>query len=86
MSNSPDSLCTLAQELLANYFMSYMEQVKQQVPSVDELIAARNYVGAITVLNFKRQGNKSDVKLAEWLAYAHFHHGEHDKVRRVNKL
>lgn len=66
--------------------MSHMEQVKQQVPSVDELIAARNYVGAITVLNFKRQGNKSDVKLAEWLAYAHFHHGEHDKVRRVNKL
>jgi hypothetical protein len=51
---------------------------------VEELIAARNYVAAITVLNFKRQGNKSDVKLAEWLAYAHFHHGEHDKVRRLN--
>lgn len=56
-------------------------QAKQQVPSVEELIAARNYVGAITVLNFKRQGvGRSDIKLAEWLAYAHFHHGEHDKV------
>jgi hypothetical protein len=56
-------------------------QGKQQVPSIEELIAARNYVGAITVLNFKRQGaGKSDIKLAEWLAYAHFHHGEHDKV------
>jgi len=56
------------------------QQVKQHVPSVEELIASRNYVGAITVLNFKRQGNSGDVKLSEWLAYAYFHHGEHDKV------
>lgn len=56
-------------------------QVKQHVPSVEELIAARNYVGATTVLNFKCQGNRSDVKLAEWLAYAYFHNGEHDKVQ-----
>jgi intraflagellar transport protein 56 len=53
------------------------------VPSVEELIQARNYVGAITVLNFKRQGNRNDVKLAEWLAYAYFHHGEHDKASLV---
>lgn len=50
------------------------------MPSLEELIAARDYVGAITVLNFKRQGSKSDVKLTEWLAYAYYHHGEHDKV------
>lgn len=57
-------------------------QAKQQVPSVDELVAARNYVGAVTVLNFKRQGgNRGDVKLSEWLAYSHFHAGEHDKAR-----
>lgn len=58
--------------------------MKQRVPSVEELIAARDYQGAITVLRFKRQGNRGDVKWAEWLAYAYFHHGEHDKVQRLN--
>lgn len=57
-------------------------QLKQEKrpPTLDELLEARDYVGAITLLNFKQQGNKNDTKLVEWLAYAHYHHGEHDKV------
>ncbi len=32
--------------------------------------------------NARRHGNKGDVKLLEWLAYCHFHYGEHDKVSK----
>jgi hypothetical protein len=56
------------------------------VPSLEELIAARDYVGAITVLNSKRQNSKNDVKLTEWLAYAYYHNGEHDKVEPSQQL
>ncbi|WIA21525.1 hypothetical protein OEZ85_000725 [Tetradesmus obliquus] len=53
---------------------------EKRPPTLDELLDARDYVGAITLLNFKRQGNRNDTKLVEWLAYAHYHHGEHDKA------
>lgn len=41
----------------------------------------RDYQGAIAVLLFKRHANRNDVRTSEFLAYAHFHYGEHDKVR-----
>jgi intraflagellar transport protein 56 len=58
------------------------QQPKQQAPSLEELLAARDYVGAVTLLRFKRQHDRS-AELAEWLAYALFHAGEHDKVSDV---
>lgn len=51
------------------------------MPGIEALIAARDYVGVITLLRFKQQGNRDDLKATEWLAYAYFHNGEHDKVR-----
>lgn len=41
----------------------------------------RDYQGAIALLLFKRHANRNDVRTSEFLAYAHFHYGEHDKVR-----
>eukprot|EP00878_Enallax_costatus_P046457 GHUV01056477.1.p1 GENE.GHUV01056477.1~~GHUV01056477.1.p1 ORF type:complete len:100 (-),score=20.78 GHUV01056477.1:65-364(-) len=59
---------------------------EKKVPSLDELLDSRDYVGAITLLKFKLQGSRSDVRLTEWLAYAHYHHGEHDKVSTAPAL
>ncbi|KAF8058368.1 DYF13 [Scenedesmus sp. PABB004] len=53
---------------------------EKRVPSLEELLEARDYVGAITLLQYKRRGARGDAKLAEWQAYAHFHHGEQDKA------
>jgi intraflagellar transport protein 56 len=50
------------------------------VPDFLDLLSKRDYVGAITVLKFKQHSSKNDSKISEWLAYAHFHYGEHDKV------
>jgi hypothetical protein len=61
-------------------FLQAQAKQEKRPPTLDELLDARDYVGAITLLNFKRQGNRNDAKLVEWLAYAHYHHGEHDKV------
>lgn len=36
--------------------------------------------GAITWLHFKRHGAAKDPRMQEWLAYAHYHFAEHDKV------
>ena len=43
-------------------------------------MAKRDYAGAIALLQFKRLANRNDPRLMEWLAYAHFHYGEHDKA------
>lgn len=63
----------------------YCPQAKpeKKVPSLDELLDNRDYLGAITLLKWKLQGSRNDVRLTEWLAYAHYHHGEHDKVSKA---
>jgi len=50
-----------------------------KIPELAEFLAKRDYVGAITLLEFKRQSNPSDITNLEWLAYAYFHYGEHKK-------
>ncbi|XP_024372333.1 intraflagellar transport protein 56 isoform X3 [Physcomitrium patens] len=50
------------------------------IPDFGQLLEARDYKGAITVLQFKRMVEGCDKRTLEWLAYAHFHHGEHDKA------
>lgn len=60
-------------------------KAKQQLPDVEELLAKRDYVGALALLQFKRQANREDVKTLEWIAYCHFHYGEHDKALHLYK-
>jgi len=57
-------------------------QVKDEKkpPALEDLLESKDYVGAITLLNFRLQGSRNDIKLMEWLAYVHYHNGEHDKV------
>jgi intraflagellar transport protein 56 len=50
-----------------------------KIPDLAEFLAKRDYTGAITLLEFKRQSNPSDVTNLEWLAYAYFHYGEPKK-------
>jgi intraflagellar transport protein 56 len=54
---------------------------EQKIPDLDTFLSKRDYQGATALLAFKRHANRHDVRNLEWLAYAHFHFGEHDKVR-----
>ncbi|KAI5061955.1 hypothetical protein GOP47_0022494 [Adiantum capillus-veneris] len=52
---------------------------------LQSFIEARDYTGAITLLQLKHLENVCDVETLEWLAYCHFHHGEHDKACDIYK-
>ncbi len=56
---------------------------KSKVPDLETFLEKRDYAGAIALLNFKRRtSSERDPKTLEWLAYAYYHFGEHDKVLR----
>lgn len=59
-------------------------QDQLKIPDLETLLSKRDYQGAIAVLQFKRHANRNDARNLEWLAYCHFHFGEHDKVRHVH--
>jgi len=52
---------------------------QQKIPDLQEFLGKRDYVGAITLLEFQRHGNPKDQTTLAWLAYAYFHYGEHKK-------
>lgn len=53
------------------------------LPDLEDFLARRDYVGAIALLQFRRRSKRGDVRTAEWLAYCHFHYGEHDKALQL---
>jgi intraflagellar transport protein 56 len=47
-----------------------------EIPDLSEFLEKRDYTGATTLLEHKRQANPGDVTNLEWLAYAYFHGGD----------
>ncbi|CAM6089924.1 unnamed protein product [Calypogeia fissa] len=60
-------------------------QAKEKTPTeLEDFLEIRDYTGAIALLQFKfTEAKGEDVKAKEWLAYCHFHHGEHDKALKL---
>mmetsp|Transcript_35995 Transcript_35995/g.106434 ORF Transcript_35995/g.106434 Transcript_35995/m.106434 type:complete len:556 (-) Transcript_35995:813-2480(-) len=56
-----------------------------KVPDLEEFLTRRDYQGALALLQFKRHANRHDVRNLEFLAYCHFHYGEHDKALSIYK-
>lgn len=61
-------------------------QDKPKIPDLETFLEKRDYQGSVALLQFKRHANRHDVRNLEWLAYCHFHYGEHDKVWDVGGL
>eukprot|EP00854_Cymbomonas_tetramitiformis_P001982 gene1982-2668_t len=59
---------------------NFKEKPSQKVPDFETCVAKRDYVGAITLLEFKKQSAPKDKTNLEWLAYCYFHNGEHRKA------
>lgn len=57
----------------------------KKIPDLEECLSKRDYQGAIALLQFKRHANRNDVRNLEFLAYCHFHFGEHDKAYNIYK-
>jgi len=52
-------------------------------PKLEEFITARDYTGAITLLEFQRQTGEANALTLPWLGYAAFHLGDYKKALDV---
>ncbi|CAG0906041.1 unnamed protein product, partial [Cyprideis torosa] len=55
-------------------------RTKKAVPKLEELLKARDYVGAMTVLEFDRNSGKGDDMTDSWIAYCAFHLGSYKRA------
>lgn len=69
----------------SNAYTEKAKQEKSKIPDLEEFLTKRDYLGAIAILQFKKHANRADVRNLEWLAYCHFHYGEHDKALAIYK-
>jgi len=58
---------------------------KDKIPDLEEFLQKRDYMGAITLLEFKKSSDPNNETNLAWLAYAYFHYGEHRKAADVYK-
>jgi intraflagellar transport protein 56 len=56
---------------------------KKQSLKLEEFIAARDYTGAVVLLEFQRKGKDANANTLPWLGYAAFHNGEYAKALSV---
>ena len=52
---------------------------KSKTPDLAEFLEMRDWSGAITLLEYKRQADSHDISNLEWLAYCYFHAGDPGK-------
>ncbi|RXG60142.1 Intraflagellar transport protein 56 [Armadillidium vulgare] len=53
---------------------------KKSLPKLEDFLKKRDYVGAITLLEFQRNSGKADDKLDEWVGYCAFHLGDYKRA------
>nr|KAJ3421422.1 Intraflagellar transport protein 56 [Polyrhizophydium stewartii] len=55
-------------------------EAKKKVPKLETFISGRDYVGAVTLLEFLKASGKGDVDSMLWLGYSFFHLGDYRKA------
>lgn len=55
-------------------------QAKQKKPQLEDFVNARDYTGAIALLEFQRQAGEEQKNTLEWLGYCAFHLGDYKKA------
>ncbi|XP_064640479.1 intraflagellar transport protein 56-like isoform X6 [Lineus longissimus] len=53
---------------------------KKKMPKLDDFLAARDYTGAITLLEFNRNSGKGNDETDLWIAYCAFHLGDYKRA------
>ncbi|KAJ4460801.1 putative Intraflagellar transport protein 56 [Paratrimastix pyriformis] len=74
--------------MAASSFTQTSKQVSEKRPALDDFISSRNFVGAITLLEFMRSTRikqYEDVPIQPWLGYCNFHLGEYQKAMDIYK-
>lgn len=56
------------------------QKKKKKLPTVEEFLDARDYTGAITLLEFTRASGKGNEEVDMWIAYCAFHLGDYKRA------
>eukprot|EP01137_Pigoraptor_chileana_P005442 Opistho-2@2870 len=56
------------------------EKKKKKAPKLEDFLEARDYMGAITLLEFNRHSGNADPKTDQWIAYCAFHNSDYKKA------
>jgi len=61
------------------------EKKKKKLPKLEDFVAARDYTGAVTLLEFERASKKSDIQTSMWISYCYFHLGDYKRCLKEYK-
>lgn len=61
------------------------EKKKKKLPKLEDFVAARDYTGAVTLLEFERANKKNDIQTAMWISYCYFHLGDYRRCLKEYK-
>ncbi|KAK7491850.1 hypothetical protein BaRGS_00016869 [Batillaria attramentaria] len=56
------------------------QKKKKKLPKVEDFLDARDYTGAITLLEFSRASGKGNEEMDMWIAYCAFHLGDYKRA------
>jgi intraflagellar transport protein 56 len=62
------------------------EKKKKKLPKLEDFVAARDYTGAVTLLEFERANKKSDIQTSMWISYCYFHLGDYKRCLKVTQI
>ncbi len=60
-------------------------QKRKEFPDLEEFLSARDFTGAITLLEFKRHSEQQDKEVDLWIAYCAFHLGDYKRAAEEYK-
>ena len=55
-------------------------QAQKKIPTLEKFLTDRDYIGAISLLDFQRNSGKGSANVNLWLAYSAFHAGEYKRA------
>ncbi len=61
------------------------ESSAKTLPKLDDLLQKRDFTGALTLVEFQQNPEKSDLETLEWIGYISFHLGDYVKAYKVYK-
>jgi intraflagellar transport protein 56 len=54
------------------------KQNEKKIPTKEEFVKKRDFVGAITLLEHEKMLNKDNILNQLWLGYCYFHNGDYE--------
>ena len=78
MHRPGSSLSRLNQQQKNLQINTIKKQQEKKIPTKEEFIKLRDFLGAITLLEHEKMLNKDNIQNQLWLAYCYFHNGDYE--------